>query len=134
MSGAGNPTTDELPSDDPSAPLPRQKGFLGFVERVGNLLPDPIMIFVYLIGFLMVLSAIGAWAGWSASIAYAGDEAPDYASLENGILTYTATSLFSEANLRKLLTEMPKTLTGFAPLGLILVIILGAAVELKMLG
>ena len=128
MSDAGNPTTDELPSDDPSVPMPRQKGFLGFVERVGNLLPDPIMIFVYLIGFLMVLSTIGSWAGWSASIAYAGEAAPEYATLENGILTYTATSLFSEANLRKLLTEMPKTLTSFAPLGLILVIILGAAV------
>ena len=37
----------------------RQRGFLGFVEKVGNVLPDPIMIFVYLIGLLMILSAIG---------------------------------------------------------------------------
>ena len=27
----------------------RQRGFLGFVERVGNLLPDPTIIFLYLI-------------------------------------------------------------------------------------
>ena len=36
----------------------RQRGFLGFVERVGNLLPEPTMIFVYLIGVLMALSTI----------------------------------------------------------------------------
>jgi aminobenzoyl-glutamate transport protein len=123
-----NPTVDDLPSDDPQVPLPRQRGFLGFVERVGNLLPDPIMIFVYLIGILMVLSALGAWLGWSASLPYSGEEAPEGGTLENGILTFTATSLFTEANLTRLLTEMPRTLTGFAPLGLVLVVIFGAAV------
>jgi aminobenzoyl-glutamate transport protein len=123
-----NPTVDDLPSEDRQVPLPRQKGFLGFVERVGNLLPDPIMIFVYLIGILMVLSAVGAWAGWSASLAYAGEEAPQFGRLENGILTFTATSLFSEENVSRLLTDMPRTLTGFAPLGLVLVVIFGAAV------
>lgn len=123
-----NPTVDELPTDDPHVPMPRQKGFLGFVERVGNLLPDPIMIFVYLIGVLMVLSAVGSWLGWSASIPYSGEEAPQFAELENGVVTYQASSLFAEDNIRRLLTEMPKTLTGFAPLGLILVIIFGAAV------
>jgi aminobenzoyl-glutamate transport protein len=123
-----NPTVDDLPSEDRQVPLPRQKGFLGFVERVGNLLPDPIMIFVYLIGILMVLSAVGAWAGWSASLAYAGEEAPQFGRLENGILTFTAASLFSEENVSRLLTDMPRTLTGFAPLGLVLVVIFGAAV------
>jgi aminobenzoyl-glutamate transport protein len=123
-----NPTADDLPSDDPHVPLPRQKGFLGFVERVGNMLPDPIMIFVYLIGILMVLSAIGAWIGWSASLAYSGEEAPQFGTLANGVLTFTATSLFSEENVGRLLTDMPRTLTGFAPLGLVLVVIFGAAV------
>ena len=123
-----NPTVDDLPLDDPHVPMPAQKGFLGFVERVGNKLPDPIMIFVYLIGILMVLSAIGSWLGWSASISYTGEEAPQFATLENGVLTYEASSLFSEENVRRLLVDMPRTLTGFAPLGLILVIIFGAAV------
>jgi aminobenzoyl-glutamate transport protein len=106
----------------------RQKGFLGAVERLGNMLPDPVMIFVWLIGFLMVLSAIGAALGWSAQITYSGKEAPAGGTLENGILTFQAVSLFSEENIGKLLTEMPKTLTGFAPLGLVLVVIFGAAV------
>ena len=111
-----------------SSPPPRQKGLLGAVERLGNLLPEPVMIFVWLILGLMVLSAIGQALGWSASITYAGDEAPQFGELENGVLTYAASSLFSEANLARLFTEMPKTLTSFAPLGLVLVVILGAAV------
>jgi aminobenzoyl-glutamate transport protein len=110
------------------SPSRRQKGLLGTVERLGNLLPEPVMIFVWLILGLMVLSAIGQALGWSASIAYGGDEAPQFGELENGVLTYAASSLFSEANMARLFTEMPKTLTSFAPLGLVLVVILGAAV------
>ncbi len=106
----------------------RQRGFLGFVERVGNLLPEPTMIFVYLILVLMVLSALGDALGWSASLPYSGEEAPTGATLADGVLTYDATSLFSAENVRLLLSEMPRTMAGFAPLGLILVIMLGAAV------
>lgn len=106
----------------------RQRGFLGFVERAGNMLPEPTMIFVYLIVALMILSALGQWLGWSADLSYTGDAAPAWATLENGTLTYSATSLFSAENIGRLLTEMPRTMSGFAPLGLILVIMLGAAV------
>ncbi len=112
---------------DPVA-SPRQRGFLGWVERVGNLLPEPTMIFVYLIAALMVLSTIGAMLGWSASLSYTGDVAPTGAVLADGTITYQATSLFSAENIALLLVEMPRTMAGFAPLGLILVIMLGAAV------
>ena len=118
--------SDAAPNLSPE--VQRQKGFLGFVEKVGNFLPDPIMIFVWLIGLLMILSAIGAAQGWSASLGYPGDTAPQYATLENGVLTYRAESLFSEANMSRLLTEMPRTLTGFAPLGLVLLVMFGAGV------
>jgi aminobenzoyl-glutamate transport protein len=106
----------------------RQKGFLGAVERLGNLLPDPVMIFVWLIGVLMVLSAVGAALGWQASIPFAGEQAPQNGVLENGLLVFRAESLFTEANIAKLLTEMPRTLTGFAPLGIVLVVMYGASV------
>lgn len=114
------------------APAPhsdhRQQGFLGWVERVGNLLPEPSMIFVYLIGVLVVLSTIGAALGWTASLAFSGAEAPEGAVLADGTIIYSATSLLSAENIGRLLTEMPRTMTGFAPLGLLLVTILGAAV------
>jgi aminobenzoyl-glutamate transport protein len=101
---------------------------LGTVERLGNLLPEPAMIFVWLIALLMVLSALGAALGWSASIPYSGERAPAFGELRNGALTFAASSLFAEANLIRLFTEMPRTLTGFAPLGLVLVVIFGASV------
>ena len=113
---------------NPVPAIPRQRGFLGFIERVGNLLPDPIMIFVWLIGVLMILSAIGAALGWSASLAYPGETAPQFGDLENGVLTYRAQSLFAEENIARLLTEMPRTLTGFAPLGIVLLVMFGAGV------
>ncbi len=111
------------------APRPdRQRGFLGFVERAGNLLPDPTIIFVYLILALMLLSALGATLGWQASLPYSGEKAPQFADLADGVLTYRASSLFSEENIARLFTEMPKTFAGFAPLGLVLTIMMGAAV------
>ncbi len=121
MSEAGGAVTDDTLSR-------RQRGFLGFVERVGNLLPEPTMIFVYLIVALMVLSTIGAALGWSATLPFSGDTPPSGATLDDGVITYTATSLFSAENISLLLAEMPRTMAGFAPLGLILVIMLGAAV------
>lgn len=125
--GAGVP--DEKPQGlNPAAATQRQKGFLGFVERAGNMLPEPTMIFVYLIIALMLLSALGSALGWSASLPFSGEKAPDFATLENGTLTYSAASLFSAENIRRLFAEMPRTMSGFAPLGLILVIMLGAAV------
>ncbi len=110
---------------------PRQSGLLDAFERLGNKLPDPIMIFVWLILILMILSQIGAWAGWSASLPYSGKDAPQWGELKDGVLTFRATSLFNEENIARLLTEMPKTMSGFAPLGTVLVIVLGAAVAEK---
>ena len=117
MTDAPNPDADR-----------RSRGFLGAVERLGNLLPEPVMIFAYLIGVLMILSAVGAALGWQASIRFGGDKAPEFGTLENGVLTFTATSLFTEENINRLLTQMPRTLSGFAPLGQVLVIMFGAAV------
>ncbi len=93
----------------------RRGGFLDAVERFGDRLPDPVFIFVWLIGILMVLSAIAAWTGMSAVNPITGE-------------TLVAQSLFARENVQRLLTSMPDTLTGFAPLGLTLVIMLGAGV------
>ena len=38
-----------------------EKGFLGFIERTGNRLPDPVFIFVYLIVILLAISVVCAW-------------------------------------------------------------------------
>lgn len=89
--------------------------FLDAVERIGNKLPDPVAIFVIIIAILMAVSALGASLGWTAVNPVSGE-------------TLVARSLVSEELVRQLLTEMPRTFTGFTPLGLALLIMLGAGV------
>lgn len=43
------------------------KGFLNWIEKVGNAVPNPTIMFVYLIGVVAVLSAILAWVGVSVT-------------------------------------------------------------------
>jgi aminobenzoyl-glutamate transport protein len=102
--------TDTTAGDDR-----RTKGILGAIERFGNKLPDPVLIFLWLIIFVMALSVVGALMGWNALNPVSGK-------------TITAQSLFSSENLNKLIVDMPKTLTGFAPLGYVLIVMLGAGV------
>lgn len=90
-------------------------GWLDRVERLGNALPDPAFIFVALIGCVMLVSAIGSAAGWSAINPSSGKQV-------------VVESLFSAANMRKLIVDMPQTLAAFPPLGFVLVVMLGAAV------
>ncbi|UPT64368.1 MAG: AbgT family transporter [Hyphomonadaceae bacterium JAD_PAG50586_4] len=40
----------------------RQKGILGLIKRAGNKLPDPVLIFFWLIGILIAGSASAKWA------------------------------------------------------------------------
>lgn len=89
--------------------------WLDRLERLGNLLPDPVFIFLWLIAALVIISVLAAALGWSATNPLTGE-------------TLVATSLLSEANLTRLFADMPQTLTGFPPLGLVLTVMLGAAV------
>lgn len=99
-----------------------QKGFLGFVERTGNRLPDPVFIFVFLIGILVAVSMVCTWTGVSA--AHPTQMAED----GSGPLKLNAQSLLSAENIQRLWVEMPKTFTHFHPLGYVLVVMLGAGV------
>ena len=51
---------------DPS-PVEETGGLLDWIERVGNKVPDPTMMFVYLIGIIALLSAVMALGGVSVS-------------------------------------------------------------------
>lgn len=94
---------------------PRRRGFLDRVERFGNALPDPVFIFVYLIAIMLAVSVIAAWAGLSAVNPVSGEE-------------IIARSLFEREIVQHLLGNSPTILTSFAPLGLTLVVMLGAGV------
>ena len=99
-----------------------QKGFLGWVERTGNKLPDPVFIFFYLIAALVAVSVVAALAGFSAPHPTQRVEAT------GAPLIISAMSLVSPENIRRLWVEMPQTFTHFHPLGYVLVVMLGAGV------
>ncbi len=98
-----------------------QKGFLGWVERTGNRLPDPVFIFVYLIAALLVVSVICALVGVSA-------EHPTQRTESGEPQIVRAISLLAPDNIQRLWVEMPATFTHFHPLGYVLVVMLGAGV------
>lgn len=103
------------------APSETSKGFLGFVERTGNKLPDPVFIFFYLIIFLVIVSVICAALGVSA-------EHPTQVDADGNPIIVSAASLISQTNIERLWVQMPTTFTHFHPLGYVLVVMLGASV------
>ena len=100
----------------------KQNGFLGFVERTGNRLPDPVFIFVFLIGILLGVSVLCDLAGVSAL------HPTKLAEDGSTPLLLTAKSLLASENIQKVWVEMPETFTHFHPLGYVLVVMLGAGV------
>jgi aminobenzoyl-glutamate transport protein len=99
-----------------------RKGVLAWIERTGNRLPDPVFIFFYLIGGLILLSVVAALLGWSAEHPTQRDEAT------GAPVIIAAQSLLSPANIQQLWVKMPETFTHFHPLGYVLVVMLGAGV------
>ena len=108
------------------------KGFLGFVEKAGNKLPDPVFIFLFLLVILMVVSVIAQMTGLSAVLSdqvlagMSDATRARFAIGDDG--TIPAQSLLSADNIQRLWTEMPATFTHFHPLGYVLVVMLGAGV------
>ncbi len=86
--------------------------FLNGVERVGNMLPHPASLFGLFALSVLVLSAIFSFIGSSAVHPGTGEE-------------YQVVNLLSRDGLHMILTEMVNNFTSFAPLGIVLVAMLG---------
>ncbi|MDQ3486490.1 MAG: AbgT family transporter [Acidobacteriota bacterium] len=89
--------------------------FLSVVERGGNALPHPATLFASLAVLVVILSGIAAQFDLSATH-------PGTGKLIQPV------SLLSIAGLHRMMTEMVSNFTGFAPLGTVLVAMLGIAV------
>jgi len=92
-----------------------KKGFLYFVEKSGNALPHPAILFGLLALSVLVLSAIASLLGWSGIHPATGAEE-------------TANNLLSRAGVRDVIQNMVTNYTGFAPLGVVMVALLGIGV------
>jgi len=92
--------------------------FLGAVERAGNALPHPAIMFLYLTFLVMGISGIVTVMEIQAIHPVTGK-------------AISSINLFSASGLRHVLTEMVKNFTGFAPLGTVLVAMLGFSLAEK---
>lgn len=88
---------------------------LGPIERVGNRLPDPLTLFVILAGVVVLASALASGLGWTVAHPKTGE-------------TLRAVNLLTAEGVRRMFTEAVKNFTGFAPLGVVLVAMLGLGV------
>src|SRR5699024_8221366 len=93
--------------------------FLDVIERVGNKLPDPFALFIGLAFLIIIISWI--FSLFDASVIHPGngEELP-------------INSLLSGAGLQFILTSMLDNFTGFAPLGLVLSMMLGIGLAEKI--
>lgn len=93
---------------------------LNGIERVGNRLPHPITLFAIFTLAIIFISALCAWLGVSAT-----GEIIDPQTLEHKEQTVTAISLLNKDGIVYMLTSAVKNFTDFAPLGVVLVTMLG---------
>lgn len=97
--------------------------FLATVEWLGNLLPHPITLFALLATFIVVLSGILGFF----DIAVA-DPRPEGAKGREADGMIEVISLMNAEGLARIVTGLVTNFTGFAPLGTVLVALLGVAV------
>ncbi len=117
-------------TDTQKAPsLPKRNRFTRFldgVEWLGNLLPHPVTLFALLAVGIVLLSGLLGWM----DIAVA-DPRPAGAKgvAEDGMIR--AVSLLDGDGVRRIFTNLVDNFTGFAPLGVVLVAMLGVGVAEK---
>nr|WP_231699141.1 AbgT family transporter [Corynebacterium lujinxingii] len=90
-------------------------GFLGWIEKVGNKLPDPFWLFVILSGVVAVSSWLASRAGLKATDPASGEE-------------IHVESLLTGENISRMVTDAVENFIAFPPLGVILATMLGVAV------
>src|SRR6478735_4309764 len=106
-----------------TAPTTAMQKLLDAVERVGNRVPHPVMIFVYLIGIVVVLSAVLALFGVQVSY-----QAYNPATHEIEPATTAARSLLTIDGIRFMFAGVVRNFMGFNAVGVIIVAMVGVGV------
>lgn len=89
--------------------------FLNRIEKTGNKLPQPIILF-------FILSLVVLFLSWFVSLFDVSVTHPGTGQ------TIEAVNLLSKSGIRRIFTEAVSNFTGFAPLGVVLVAMLGVGV------
>lgn len=87
-------------------------GILGFIERTGNRLPHPVLLFVWFCGIVILLSLIGFLLGWSAVNPVDGT-------------VYEVFNLISKEGVQMIFTKFSENIKAFSALIDQLVILVG---------
>ncbi|WP_260492899.1 AbgT family transporter [Pseudoalteromonas maricaloris] len=97
--------------------------FLATVEFLGNMLPHPITLFAMFCIAIVLFSGIADWMGLSAI-----DPRPEGSAGRDPDGVIEVVSLMSAEGLQRIVTGLVTNFTGFAPLGTVLVALLGVSV------
>lgn len=90
-----------------------------WVERIGNKIPNPFLLFVYLIVVLMLATALISWLGLVVKNPATGE-------------MIQVKNLLSVEGIQWILPNIIHNFSGFAPLGAILALVLGAGLAEKV--
>lgn len=116
----GNPPRNNFDAAEQDSRMPR---FLKGVEWLGNLLPHPVILFVWMSVFLLVLSAVLSYFGISVI-----DPRPEGASGRSADGTIEVVNLLNGEGLARIVENLVTNFTGFVPLGTVLVALLGVGI------
>lgn len=108
-------TAEKQPPKANAAQAHSANGILGWIERMGNKLPHPFWLFVWICIIVIVVSAITAWTGVRATDPGSGE-------------IIHAQNLMSGAGLRRFVENMVSNFANFAPFGLVLVMLMGVSI------
>ncbi|MFS1522908.1 AbgT family transporter [Microbulbifer sp. 2304DJ12-6] len=119
-------TTMTSPNDQQDSPAGRKTPFTRFldtVEWLGNLLPHPITLFALFAIGVILISGVASYFGLSVA-----DPRPVGAAGRDPDGVIEVFNLMSGDGLRIIVTSLVKNFTGFAPLGTVLVALLGVGI------
>lgn len=106
-----------------AAPKTAMQKMLDVVERVGNRVPHPVLIFVILIGIVIALSAILGAMGVSVSF-----QQVNYETDKIEPMTVTARSLLTVEGIRFMFTGVVQNFMNFNAVGVIIIAMVGVGV------
>lgn len=121
--------------DTDTPPPSSRRGLLDIVEWIGNKLPDPALLFLIGAVIVMLASQIAVWSNWEVQPQVAVQKVNEAGETVIGFEAQgdplTPRSLLTADGLYWCLESMVDNFMGFAPLGIVLVGMLGIGVAEK---